>query len=95
MFVSIRRYRDAPMDDATVRRVEAGLVPLLKGLPGFRGYYAVDCGSGTLVTVTMFESREAAVASAEQVAAWVKDNLPGMPGPWEVSVGELRLAVPG
>jgi hypothetical protein len=95
MFMSIRKYRDALMDDVTVRQVEAGLVPILKALPGFKGYYAVDCGSGTLVTVSMFESREAAVASAEKVATWVKENLPGMPNPLEVHVGETRLAVPG
>ena len=95
MFVSIRRYRDALMDDETVRRVEAGLVPILKGLPGFKGYYAVDCGGGTLIAISMFESRESARASAMKAAAWVHDNLPGMPNPLEVHVGETRVAVPG
>jgi hypothetical protein len=69
-----------------------GFVPILRGLPGFKGYYLID-GGDELTAVSLFDSQQAALASIEKAAAWVKENLPDIhqgPPP-EVSAGEVRV----
>lgn len=75
-------------------RVEAGLVPILKAYPGFRGYYLVNCGNDTITSVSMFDSPEAALASGHEAAAWVRANIDEAQTP-EVTGGEVMLGVPG
>jgi len=75
MYASVRIYRSLKNFDEVVRRVETGLVPLLKGVPGFRGYYAIECEGGVDVAVGLFDDEEGARASNERAAAWGRENL--------------------
>ena len=42
MHASIRVYRSLRDFEEVARRVETGLVPILREVPGFRGYYAIQ-----------------------------------------------------
>jgi hypothetical protein len=94
MFASIRRYtvRRGSAEELA-RRVRESFVPLMRQMQGFWGYYLLDGGPDVLITISMFDSGDAAFASNEMAADWVRDNLlefvKGMP---EVMVGEALIA---
>jgi heme-degrading monooxygenase HmoA len=72
--------------------VRDGLVPLLKGAPGFKGYCAFASEDGHAISVSVFDDRETATRANEQVRGWVASNLRDMiPDPPEVLAGEALL----
>ena len=94
MFTSIRKYTvkrgSAP---ELAQRVQEGFVPLVRQIQGFRGYYLLDGGPDVLITISMFDSADEALASNEKAADWVRNNVleftRGMP---EVMVGDVLIA---
>jgi transposase len=62
-------------------------------LAGFRGYYLLDGGPDTLITVSMFDSADEALVSNEKAVDWVRNNVMefarGMP---EIMVGDVLVA---
>ena len=93
MFASIRKYNvrrgSAPQ---LAQRVQKDFVPLIRQVPGFRGYYLLD-GPDALITISIFDSADEAFASNETAANWVRNNVleftKGMP---EVMVGNALVA---
>jgi hypothetical protein len=79
MHASIRLYRGMRDFAEAARKVEAGLVPILKEVPGFRGYYAIACEDGVAIAVSLFDDAEGARLSNERGAAWGKANLAPSP----------------
>jgi hypothetical protein len=76
MFASIRRYRlDAGSIDDLLRLVDSDFAESVQEMDGFVSYQVVECGNGELITITTFHDRRSAEASAEQSAAWIRDNL--------------------
>lgn len=94
MFTTIRRYHvKHPGQTAEVgRRVEQGLVPILKQQSGFVSYTAVDAGQDVAVSVSVYADRNAADAANRAAASWVKDNLADLIGAAEVTMGEQIVA---
>ena len=95
MYVTLRRYAGvgARMYEVIFRKVEAGLVPMLKGRPGFRGYCAFLSEDGDGVSVTVVDGREQATTANEQARGWVRANLRDLvPDPPEVAAGECGIA---
>ena len=101
MYATIRRYRltSGSMDDL-LHEVDTDFAETIQEAPGFIAYECVDCGDGMLATISTFESRDAAEASTETAAAWIRDNLMSryemerldvMTG--EVSVSRVREAM--
>jgi heme-degrading monooxygenase HmoA len=94
MFVAIRQLKvhSGSIDEA-VRRVENGLVPILRSVPGFVEYDVVQVGEDVGLTISVFETQEQAEESNRRAAEWVKQNLaPLAAGPHEiVAVGEVRV----
>lgn len=93
MFASIRKYNvRRGSADELARRVREGLVPLMRQIEGFRGYYLLDGGRDVLITISIFDSAEEAFASNEKAADWVRNNVleftKGMP---EVMVGNALI----
>ena len=94
MFTSIRKYT-VRRGSATelARRVQDGFVPLVRQIQGFRGYYLLDGGPDVLITISMFDSADEALASNEKAADWVRHNVleftKGMP---DVMVGNVLVA---
>jgi heme-degrading monooxygenase HmoA len=95
MYVTLRRYAEvgARMYEMIARKVEEGLVPTLKGQPGFRSYCAFVSEDGDGVSVTVFDGREQAIRANERVRGWgranLRDLLPDRP---EVFAGECGIA---
>ena len=93
MFASIRKYRVKRGSAAHLaQRVQDGFVPLMRQIEGFRGYYLLDGGPDVLITISMFDSADEALASNEKAANWVRNNVleftKGMP---EVMVGNALV----
>ena len=94
MFTSIRKYRvkQGSVEELT-QRVREGFVPLVRQMRGFKGYYLLDGGPDVLITISVFDSADEALASNERAADWVRDNVlhatKGMP---EVMIGNVLIA---
>jgi heme-degrading monooxygenase HmoA len=94
MFVAVRKYRVRRGSVAEwAQRVQTGFVPLMRELEGFEGYYLVDGGEDVVITISMFDSAGAALASNAKAADWVRHNVlelaRGMP---EAMVGDVLVA---
>ena len=76
MFAVIRRYNTHQgAAEKIVQRVREGFIPLISKLPGFVSYDVVRAADGTLLSVSVFETREAADESNRLASDWVHDNL--------------------
>jgi hypothetical protein len=75
------------------RRVKEGFVPLMRGMHGWKGYYLLDGGPDVLITISIFDNADEALASNAIAVDWVRDNslefTKGMP---EVMVGNALVA---
>lgn len=76
MFATIRRYEgvDATRTDELISKVNEMLVPQLRELPGFSGYYLIDAGNGILSSFGLFETREQADESTKMVTQWITEE---------------------
>ena len=76
MFATIRRYEgvDPNRTDEVTGKVNDTLVPQLRELPGFAGYYLIEAGHGVLSSLGLFESSEQAEASTMVVSKWITDE---------------------
>lgn len=77
MHATIRRNEgvDPAMTDELSRKVSATLVPQLKTLEGFRGYYLIEAGDGVFSSVGLFEDPAQSEEATKVAAAWVKHEL--------------------
>ena len=93
MQATIRRYEgvDAARTDEVVERVYETLVPRLRELHGFSGYYLLDAGNGVLSSVSLFQTSEQAEESATLVAKWISDENfnTAIPNPPKITSGEI------
>lgn len=76
MFATIRSYHGVDQSRTTelTGKVNETLMPLLKELPGFAGYYLVDAGNGIFTSFGLFETREQGEASSKLVSKWIRDE---------------------
>jgi hypothetical protein len=76
MQATIRRYEgvDAARTNELVERVNETLVPQLRELHGFSGYYLIDAGDGVISSVSLFETLEQAEESTKLVSKWIRDE---------------------
>ena len=78
MFCNVRRYRVAQSEmDDLMHRVDTEFCEMVEHEPGFVAYQALDCGDGTLVTITTFRDEDAAEQSATTAANFVRERLEG------------------
>lgn len=78
MFATIRKYRDAKSRDEVFKKVEEGLLPILRESDGFINYYAIEFENGDIGSVSVFENRETSDRATERALAWVGENLGGL-----------------
>ena len=76
MHATIRRYEGVDMarTNEVTGKVNETLVPQLRKLPGFAGYYLIEGGNGVLSSLGLFETPEQADESTEVVAKWITDE---------------------
>ncbi len=76
MHATIRRYEgvDATRTNEVVGKVNETLVPQLRELPGFAGYYLIEAGNGILSSLGLFETSEQADESTKVVTKWIGDE---------------------
>jgi len=94
MHASVRKYKGSEVERIT-GEAEKEFVPIVKQVDGFGGYYMVDAGDGTLITITVAESEAAVEESVQKAADWIKgreDISPLIEGPPEVTNGEVVVS---
>jgi hypothetical protein len=76
MYATIRRYEGVDMarTNEVAGKVEEKLVPQLRKLPGFGGYFLIEGGNGVLSSLGLFETSEQADASTKLVSKWISDE---------------------
>ena len=93
MHATIRRYEgvDAARTNEVVGKVNETLVPELRKLPGFAGYYLIEAGNGVLSSLGLFETSEQADESTKVVSKWITDENfnSAIPNPPKITSGKV------
>ena len=76
MHATIRRYEgvDATRMDEIADKVNETLVPQLRELPGFAGYFLIKADNGVVSSLSLFETPEQADESTKIVTNWIGDE---------------------
>jgi hypothetical protein len=76
MHATIRRYEgvDATRMNEVTRKVNETLVPKLRELPGFSGYFLIDADNGVLSSLGLFATSEQADESTKLVTKWITEE---------------------
>jgi heme-degrading monooxygenase HmoA len=72
--ISIYRFKPGAADEA-IRKTVTGLLPILKGQPGFVSYGVVKTGDDAAIALNIWDTRAQAEAAVQTLGTWVKDNL--------------------
>lgn len=94
MYAVLRRIKVQPrFVEESVKRMDYGLVPLLRNEPGFVSFSVVQVGEGEGVSISIFETREDAEEGNSKSLEWAREQIfPLALGPAEiVGVGEVVL----
>ena len=93
MHATIRRYEgiDVTRVNEVVRKVNDTLVPKLRELPGFTGYYLIEGSGGVLSSLGLFETSEQADESTMLVSKWITDEKLdlALPHPPKITSGSV------
>jgi hypothetical protein len=76
MHATIRRYEGVDMTrmDEVAGKVNETLVPQLRELPGFAGYFLIEADNGVVSSLSLFEAPEQADESTKLVTNWISDE---------------------
>jgi hypothetical protein len=93
MHATIRRYEgvDVTRTSEITSKVNETLVPQLRELPGFAGYYLIEAGNGVISSFGLFDTNEQADESTRLVTKWLAgENLDkAMPNPPTITSGKV------
>ena len=93
MHATIRRYEgvDTSRMNEVVGKVKETLVPQLRELPGFSGYFLIEAGNGIVSSFGLFETSEQADESKALVTKWISDeNFNSViPNPPKITSGKV------
>jgi hypothetical protein len=70
---------------------ENGILPTYVNEPGFVNFGLVDAGNHKVISISIWETREAAEKSAGMAASWVKDNIADRVKLVTTHIGDLAL----
>ena len=92
MFVMTRKYNGCSNAKETNRIIE-NVVQGITALPGFHSYGVVDLGDGQVATMSLFDTREQAMHSADVARGLIQDKdnhlAALLPNPPEITMGEV------
>ena len=93
MHATIRRYEgvDASRTKELTGKVNEKLVPQLRKLPGFSGYYLIEAGNGIMSSLGLFETSEQADKSTMLVSKWITEEKfdSAIPNPAKITSGKV------
>ncbi len=94
MYVVIRKFNHMRSVQEAARRAESGVGQILRQSPGFEGYYVFDGGNGVGGSITLFDSRDTALAANEKALVWIRASLADLiQGEPEITLGEVLASV--
>lgn len=70
---------------------EKGVLRTFESLPGFLNFGLADIGDRKVVSISIWETREAANKSASTAATWIKDNMADRVRLVTTQIGNLAL----
>jgi hypothetical protein len=75
------------------KRVEAGALPVMKKMEGFKAYYLIGGADDSIVAVSLFTNQTVAQTSTQTLMPWIKENLgPLLASPTEATDGEVLVS---
>ena len=93
MHATIRRYEgvDTTRMGEVVDKVNMTLLPQLRELPGFSGYFLIEAGNGVVSSFGLFDTSEQADESKALVTKWISDeNFNSViPNPPKITSGKV------
>jgi hypothetical protein len=93
MHATIRRYEGVDQNRTVelTNKVNETLLPKLKELPGFGGYYLIEAGDGVFSSLGLFQTPEQGKESSELVATWIRDEdlSAALPNPAKITSGKV------
>ena len=93
MHAIIRRYEgvESTRMNEVAGKVKETLVPQLRELPGFSGYYLIEASNDVLSSVGLFETSDQASKSKEIVTKWISDEnfTSVIPNPPTITSGQV------
>lgn len=91
MYASIRRYKSYAAPEV-LAKVRESFVPLISDAEGFVAYHLIQM-EGTFLSITIFETEQAAEESNAMAQNWIKENIPSLiDGELEFNSGELVVS---
>lgn len=70
---------------------ETGILPVFVKEPGFVNFGLVDAGNHKVISISIWETREAALKSVDMAATWVQQNVADRIHLVTTYVGDLAL----
>jgi hypothetical protein len=94
LFAAIRRAKGKPgVAGEFAKRVEAGALPVMRKMEGFKGYYLIAGADDGIIAVSLFTNKNVAEASTAALMPWTKENLgPLLATPTEPIDGEVLVS---
>ena len=74
VYASVRVYDNGDLADYLAEH-RSEVLDVIGAIAGFKAYHLIKTGEGT-VSVSVFDSEDAAAESTAKAAAWLKDNPP-------------------
>jgi hypothetical protein len=76
LFAAIRRAKVKPgVASEFAKRVEAGALPVMRKMDGFKGYYLIAGADDIIIAVSLFTNKTVAETSTAALMPWIKENL--------------------
>jgi heme-degrading monooxygenase HmoA len=72
--VAFYKVKAGAVDEIT-QKAEAGLLPIFQKQPGFVAYSVIKTGADSLVSLSIWQTRQEAEAAVQTAATWVKENI--------------------
>ena len=89
-YLTVRRYEGVTDSKEAARRVKEEFIPLISKLPGFISYYWAEEADRVMVSVSVYETREAEEESNRIAAEFVKKYIaPLLPKPPQITAGQV------
>ena len=90
MYIAVRRYEGVTDPSEAGRISREGFVPIISEMPGFVAFYWVDAGDGVMVSISVFEHKDAEEESTFRAGEFVAEHMaPLLPNPPQITAGEV------